>query len=133
MQRGNMSPEEGVRAGIFFLYDDATPRETIEEDLKIRLQNYPATASYFAQIAAVMKFEAYSRLDKIDAPTLVIHGEHDKLVPPGNAELIAGKIPGAKLVILKNANHLFVTDQPQASHDAILSFLQGESTTARLK
>jgi pimeloyl-ACP methyl ester carboxylesterase len=41
--------------------------------------------------------DAWDVLDKITAPTLVIHGTDDELTPPENARLIAGRIPGAEL------------------------------------
>jgi pimeloyl-ACP methyl ester carboxylesterase len=44
-------------------------------------------------------------------------------VPPANGQLIADRIPGAKLVILSQASHIFTTDQPEASLGAILEFL----------
>jgi pimeloyl-ACP methyl ester carboxylesterase len=37
--------------------------------------------------------------------------------------LIAQRIPGAKLVLLEHASHLFVTDQTEAAHQEILEFL----------
>ena len=63
---------------------------------------------------------------------MVIHGESDRLVPPGNTNLIAERIPGAKLVMIPRASHLFLTDQPEAAHRAILDFLAAQSaaTTA---
>jgi len=54
---------------------------------------------------------------------LVIHGKSDALVPPGNGELIASLIPGAKLVLIEQASHLFLTDQTRAAHETILKFL----------
>jgi pimeloyl-ACP methyl ester carboxylesterase len=48
----------------------------------------------------------------ITAPTLVVHGELDALVPPENGRIIAGRIPGAELVVIPNANHVLMTDQP---------------------
>ena len=54
-------------------------------------------------------------------PTLVIHGETDRLVPPENGRIIARAIPHATLVMLPSASHIFFTDQPEASRDAILS------------
>jgi 3-oxoadipate enol-lactonase len=53
----------------------------------------------------------------------LIDGEGDQLVPPENGRLLASKIPGAKLVILAGASHIFPTDQPEASLVVILSFL----------
>ena len=71
----------------------------------------------------ILAWEAYSRLGQIVAPTLVIHGESDRLVPPANAKLIAERIPRAKLVMIPRASHLFLTDQPEDAHRAIMDFL----------
>ena len=82
--------------------------------------------SYNAQLQGVLAFESYSRLSQISSPTLVIHGEADRLVPPGNGRAIAEKIAGAKLILLAHASHIFTTDQPGAAHRAILEFLGGQ-------
>jgi pimeloyl-ACP methyl ester carboxylesterase len=64
---------------------------------------------------------------QITTPTLVIHGETDRLIPPANSQLIAERIPGAKLVLLPHASHIFETDQPGAAHHAILEFLAAQN------
>jgi len=125
MARGNMTAEEGIRAMVPFIYDPGTPRELVDQDLEIRARTYPKAASYFAQVAGVMAHNTYDRLGEITAPTLVIHGENDQLVPPENGALLAKRIQGAKLVMLPRASHIFPTDQPEASIEAILSFLSG--------
>ncbi|MGW7271953.1 alpha/beta fold hydrolase [Streptomyces sp. NPDC054864] len=43
------------------------------------------------------------RLPEIDIPTLVVHGSRDSFFPVGNGEAIAREIPGARLLILKEA------------------------------
>ena len=123
MARANMTPEEGVRAMVPYIYDSSTPCERIEEDLAIRLRTFPKAAGYLGQISAIGKWSCYDRLGKIAAPTLVIHGETDQLVPPENGKILAAEIPGAKLVMLAKASHLFTTDQPEESHAAILGWL----------
>jgi pimeloyl-ACP methyl ester carboxylesterase len=75
------------------------------------------------QLQGIFGWEAYSRIVQITAPTLVIHGETDRLVPVANAHLIAERIPGAQLVLLPHASHIFETDQPAAAQNAILEFL----------
>ena len=57
-------------------------------------------------------------------PTLVIHGETDRLVPPENGRVVARAIPGSMLVTLPRASHIYMTDQNEAATAAILSFLQ---------
>jgi len=80
-----------------------------------------------AQLQGILAWESYSRIAQIKAPTLVIHGKSDALVPPGNGELIAGRIPGARLVLLEHASHLFLTDQTQAAHKEVLEFLLAQA------
>jgi len=129
LARATMPAEDAIRVMIPFIYDDATPRERIEEDLDIRRRVLPTAAAYLAQVQGIMAWESYSRLSQIDRPTLVIHGETDKLVPPENGRLIAATIPGAQLVMLPRASHIYVTDQPEASLDATLAFLRDHPLT----
>jgi pimeloyl-ACP methyl ester carboxylesterase len=127
MARGTMSPEDGIQAMIPFIYDSSTPRERIEEDLVIRRRTFPTAEGYFAQVQGIFAFESLSRLSQIKTPTLVIHGESDRLVPPENGRRLARLIAGARLVMIPGASHLFPTDQPDAAHEAILSFLEEQA------
>jgi len=123
----DMSPEEAFRAMRPYVYDSATPLERIEEDLAIRRKWFPRPEAYLAQLHGIFAWEAYPRLERIAAPTLVIHGQSDQLVPAGNSELIAAKISGSKLVMLPHASHIFTTDQPEASRHVVMDFLRGQS------
>jgi 3-oxoadipate enol-lactonase len=130
MRREKMSREEAAEASVPFIYDSATPRKWIDEDLAIRRPWFPSPEGYAAQLQGVLGWEAYSRLGQIIAPTLVIHGESDRLIPPGNAKLIAERVPGAKLLMIPHASHLFLTDQTEVSHHAILQFLNEQAGSA---
>jgi 3-oxoadipate enol-lactonase len=125
-----MSREQATEAAIPFIYDPATPRPLIDEDTAQRRPWLPNRAGYLAQLQAILGWESFSRLPRITAPTLVIHGKTDRLVPPGNGETIAARIPGAKLVLLERAGHLFSTDQTQAAHQPILEFLSSHTGEA---
>jgi pimeloyl-ACP methyl ester carboxylesterase len=131
MSRANMTLEDAARAAVPFIYDAATPRERIEQDLAIRRPWYPRPEAYLAQLQGILTWESFSRLSDIKAPTLVIHGESDLLIPAGNAKLLAEKIPGAKLVLLPHASHIFPTDQPELTHRAILNFLENQTPPIR--
>jgi 3-oxoadipate enol-lactonase len=125
------NPDEFTKAISPFIYDRGTPPERIAEDTEIRRKWYPTSDAYSAQLQAILAWEAYSRIAKIAAPTLVIHGEKDQLVPAANGKMIAARIPGAKLVLLPNASHIFFTDQTEAAHAAILGFLGAQATRQR--
>jgi len=131
MARGVLSPEEAAEAAIPFVYDSSTPRARIDEDLNVRRPWFPRAEAYMAQLQGILAWEAYRRLPQIATPTLVIHGENDRLVPAGNGKLIAGRIPGAKLVMLAHASHIYPTDQTEASHGAILEFLTAQTAQHR--
>jgi 3-oxoadipate enol-lactonase len=129
--RRDMTPEESKEAILPFIYDRATPRERIEEDMAIRIKWYPTPQGYAGQLQGLAGWEAFSCIAEIAVPTLVIHGETDRLIPPANGELIAQRIPGAKLVLIPHASHIFDTDQPVATHRAILEFLAAQHGRAR--
>ncbi|HJQ25353.1 MAG TPA: alpha/beta fold hydrolase [Blastocatellia bacterium] len=122
--RATMEPEDAVRAMVPHIYDAHTPRERIEEDLAMRRRTLPTAEGYLAQVRAVLSWSSETRLSQIEAPTLVIHGETDELVPAANGRLIAERIPGAELVLLPQASHIYFTDQPEASMAATLRFLR---------
>jgi 3-oxoadipate enol-lactonase len=123
----DLSPEELSRAINPFIYDSGTPQERIDADFVLRKQWFARPEGYMAQLQAILAWEAYSRLPQITAPTFVIHGESDRLVPPANGKIIAERIPGAKLVMIPNASHILSTDQPDAVHRAVLDFLDAQS------
>jgi 3-oxoadipate enol-lactonase len=127
MSRG-LDPEAFAAAINPFIYDAGTSQTRRDEDLAARRKWFPTAEGYFAQLQAIIGWEAYSRLSQIQAPTLVVHGENDRLVPPENAKLISGRIPGAKLVMIPHASHVFNTDQPEAAHAVILEFLAVQAT-----
>lgn len=121
--RASMPVEQGIRVMIPYIYDPSTPRARVEEDLEVRMRTYPSEASYLGQLQGIMGWESCRRLGSIRLPVLVIHGTSDRLVPPANGRRLAEEIPGARLLMLPNASHVFFTDQPQAAHEAVLSFV----------
>ncbi|MCF8066026.1 MAG: alpha/beta hydrolase, partial [Desulfarculaceae bacterium] len=60
---------------------------------------------------------------QIKTPTLVLTGDADVLIPPGNSEILARRIHGAKLVVVSGGGHQILVEQPEACNQAVLSFL----------
>jgi pimeloyl-ACP methyl ester carboxylesterase len=67
-----------------------------------------------------------SLMGAITAPTLLIWGEDDILVPPWCAEVLRKGIPDARLVIVPRAGHVLMYDRPAEFNAALLTFLAGE-------
>lgn len=116
-----------LRAVLPLIYDPHTPKERIDADLDRLKGKKPNIIGYLQQMAAILPWHSYNRLPQIHAPTLVIHGETDRLVPPANAPILANRIPGAQLKMIPQASHLFYTDQPVISRDSLLGFLKEDS------
>ncbi len=51
-------------------------------------------------------------LKDLNIPTLVVHGDRDKLLDYANAEALAGLIPNAKLITIKGGGHMFPQLRP---------------------
>src|SRR5437773_1555473 len=63
------------------------------------------------------------RLHRITAPTLVIHGAKDTLVPKAISEAYAAEIPGARLVDVPDAAHLVTLEKPAEIAALVRDFL----------
>jgi 3-oxoadipate enol-lactonase len=127
--RGN--PEDMAKAIYPYIYDAGTSDSRKEEDLAVRRPWFPTAEGYLAQWQGIMAWEAYSRLPQITAPTLVIHGDSDRLIPPENGRRIAARMPNARLEIIPRASHIFATDQTEAAHHAMLDFLDTQENNQR--
>jgi len=65
-----------------------------------------------------------SRLWRIQAPTLVVWGAEDRLIPLAYGEAWAAGIRGARLVTLERCGHLPPLEQPERFAAAVLEFLE---------
>lgn len=100
----------------------ASPSEAlVEEILALRVANPPDPVGWQAQAAAGMTFAGVD--GSIDAPTLVLHGTEDNVVDVRHAELLAEHIPGARVVLVPGAGHLFFWEDPASLLDPVLEFL----------
>ena len=82
-------------------------------------------AGYLANAHAVAGVDWLDRLASITCPTLVIAGSADTGTPVAMAQAIAERIAGAELVVLPNAAHLSVTEQPVLFEQHLRRFLAG--------
>ena len=129
-RRGEMSAEEAVWASVPYNYGPRTRIERaglIGEDIAQRLRYPIEPEPYRAQLEAALSHDAYDRLGSIEVPTLVVHGEEDRMVAPANARLLADAIPAAELRLRPDAGHLYPTDEPAADR-AIAGWLSERSS-----
>jgi 3-oxoadipate enol-lactonase len=124
-RRGQMPAEEAVWASVPYNYSTRTRAQhgdRIAEDIGRRLRYPIEPQPYAAQVAAALGHDAYDRLARVRARTLVVHGQEDVMVPPANGRLLANLIPDARVLELRGAAHLYPTDEPNADHE-VAAFL----------
>lgn len=73
---------------------------------------------------------------RITAPTLLVWGDKDRVIPPDQGEVAAQTIPGARLLVIRGAGHLPPIEDAAAFNAAVLAFLRqalyrAESTIRR--
>ncbi len=83
----------------------------------------PPTPGYIRSQEAFYTTNTYELLPEIRVPTLVIHGDADRLIPVGNAHVLASRIPHAELKIFKNVGHFFI-EAPGERDMVVLDFLR---------
>jgi 3-oxoadipate enol-lactonase len=76
-----------------------------------------------AQATAGVLFDPLGRQRRITQPTLILQGTADQVVNPGNAELLTGLIPGARLGYVEGAGHLVYWDEPRRFARVVAGFL----------
>ena len=77
------------------------------------------------QMQAVMGHDTSARLASIEAPTLVVHGTEDRMLPVVNGELIARSIAPARLELLEGVGHMFWWERPERSAALVRSHVLG--------
>ena len=129
-RRGQMPAEEAVWASVPYNYAPGTRSghgERIAEDIVQRLRFPIEPEPYQAQLAAALGHDAGDRLGTVVAPTLILHGQEDVMVPPGNGRLLAELIPAARLIELAGSGHLYPTDDPTADREVATFLTQREA------
>jgi pimeloyl-ACP methyl ester carboxylesterase len=77
----------------------------------------------FDQARALSTHSTLDRLHLIQSPTLVMTGTGDRLVSPLHSDILASRIPGAKLVKVPGGSHAFFFEMSGTFNKEVLSFL----------
>jgi 3-oxoadipate enol-lactonase len=88
---------------------------------------YPVTPPGYRKLAGVTSIhDTFNRLPQINAPTLVVHGDADRILNVENARILAARIPHAELVIFKDAGHALLEVNKECNK-TMLEFLKKHS------
>jgi 3-oxoadipate enol-lactonase len=97
--------------------------ERVRELLRFFARHRPTPHGATAHWWASVYHDTVSRLGQIQAPTLVLHGEHDAMAPLSNARLLAERIPDAELTVVPGAGHAYLLERPEAAFELLTGWL----------
>lgn len=119
--------KEAIKLMGEFAYSTKTGLPIKQFNQKILLQNGPEIL--YSELKACTNFDVRNKIQKISAPTLILCGEEDQMVPPKYSYFLQENIPGAKLYLIANSGHFVFQEIPDLVNSHILEFIDTEKHT----
>jgi 3-oxoadipate enol-lactonase len=101
--------------------------EDLEQIVKNSLAKPMSLESYQRQLGACLDHWSKGvadRLSQITAPTLVVHGDGDPLIPYPNGQSLAAHIAGARLITFPGVGHISMIESPERFNREVIQFLE---------
>jgi pimeloyl-ACP methyl ester carboxylesterase len=123
-----LNTEERVRENLLLAFSPDYLRSEAEEVAritKLRAENPVPEYVYQRQLQAAIGFDAAGRVGAIKAPTLVVTGDADVIVPPENSRNLAAAVPGATLRVVEGGSHTFFIERAAEFNCIVADFIDG--------
>jgi pimeloyl-ACP methyl ester carboxylesterase len=78
----------------------------------------------YGDLLACEAFDAYAQAGQVAAPTLILFGAEDHMVPVGSGRALKLKIRGARMEVLPEAGHMLILEQPERVAALLNEFLE---------
>jgi 3-oxoadipate enol-lactonase len=107
--------------------------DEIDRMMKEKCNEAIPKSAMATQLRCLLRSELEPADYRITAPTLVVAGQYDALIPSCYAKIMADKIPGSHFVLLKGAGHNPLTEMPDIALPLCIKFLRdGEVDVAEM-
>jgi 3-oxoadipate enol-lactonase len=101
----------------------ASNRDLLLEGMERALQHPTPLYARNRQMQAIQAWNSHERLSQLTAPTLVLTGDRDVLIPSQNSNILHERIAGSRLHIIPDAAHSFTSSHPEEAARAVTEFL----------
>ncbi|MER3420674.1 MAG: alpha/beta hydrolase [Chloroflexota bacterium] len=128
-----MDPREAARRAWPASYTPefiAAHRDILEQTLERSLAHPTPLKTRRFQMEAIRAWSSHERLHQITAPTLIITGDRDLLIPPENSRILHERIAGSRLHVIPGAAHNFAGSHPEETVRVVTEFLRTVLATA---
>jgi pimeloyl-ACP methyl ester carboxylesterase len=79
--------------------------------------------SFFRSIGDLRRTDLRPQIGEIRVPTLGVFGEHDNIVCPSQSQVLASRVPHARIRMMAHSRHFPMLDEPQPFRETLLQFL----------
>jgi pimeloyl-ACP methyl ester carboxylesterase len=76
------------------------------------------------QTAMLTRPDSHADLERVRVPTLLVCGREDPVTPVHDHEVMAARVPGARLEIIENCGHLSTIEQPEIVNRVLSNWLR---------
>ncbi|MDX6692581.1 MAG: hypothetical protein QOF02_184 [Blastocatellia bacterium] len=128
-----LNTEDRVRENLLLAFSGdylKEQRAEVERVIELRAANPVPEYAYQHQLQAAIVFNTEARVSEIKAPTLVLTGSLDIIVPYVNSLNLAARIPGARLRIIEGGSHTFFIERAAEFNQAVIEFIESTSAAA---
>jgi non-heme chloroperoxidase len=91
----------------------------VQENLRV-----PARV-WIETMAGLLEDDSVDRLGAITAPTLIIWGDRDGVLPASDQEALASAIPRARLAVYRGTGHAVYWEEPERVASDLVGFVEG--------
>jgi 3-oxoadipate enol-lactonase len=103
-----------------FVERDAGAVASLLENVRVQ-PTHPG--AFMAQLQAILMSDRSELVRTIRAPTLVLHGDQDRLIPASNGRALADEIPGARFALIEGCGHMPMWEKPRELSRLVKDFL----------
>jgi len=118
--------EGAIKKAVITMFSRSTLEdhpEIVERYREISRRFPPSPKFLIHQWEAVQGHDTWEDLPRIQAPTLVITGSEDSLVPPENSRILAERIPNARMEVIDGGGHQFFIERADLFNSTVIEFL----------
>jgi pimeloyl-ACP methyl ester carboxylesterase len=118
------APPAFVSAATATLYGDPARLDpAVPERISALMRHDENGAAMVTRLEVFTLPDPEADLARVSAPTLILHGERDVMIPVDHSRAMAAVIPGAQLVTFDNLGHVAHEEDPVRTLIAVRAFL----------
>lgn len=127
MLQEKVNSETRMRSQLPWLFTEHffEHQDHVDELIRLSLEHpyIPTIAGFSGQVAACITHNTQHQLNQIKAPTLIMVGNEEKLIPVERSRSLAANLPNATLQVIDAAGHNFFWETPDSFNAAVLDFI----------